>query len=219
MLMENFHPPHLEQNTSTNEAHNQLNIWLQEMLDKCVTEKIVKRPEKPQNLWFNNTLQEQWKIVKNRERTWRKYREQHHWKAYTMKRNKYICQLHYFKQQSISKRILDCKRDTKELFLLINKLTGNTIQNPLRLNKADEKLTKDFAKFFLSKIEKIRESFTNIPAYKAIHHDIPKFASFHPLTELEICTVIMRNEEQALWTRHHPNASTLKQILDACLPA
>ena len=55
-LMENFHPPHLEQNTNTNEDYNQLNLRLQEMLDKCVPEKIVKRPEKPQNLWFNNTL-------------------------------------------------------------------------------------------------------------------------------------------------------------------
>ena len=35
-LMGNFHPPHLEQNTNTNKAHNQLNLWLQEMLDKCV---------------------------------------------------------------------------------------------------------------------------------------------------------------------------------------
>ena len=61
MLMENFHLPHLEQNTNTNEAHNQINLWLQEMLDKFVPEKIVKRPEKPQNLWFNNTLQEQQK--------------------------------------------------------------------------------------------------------------------------------------------------------------
>ena len=37
--MENFHPPHLNQNTNTNEAHNQLNLWLQEMLGKCVAEK------------------------------------------------------------------------------------------------------------------------------------------------------------------------------------
>ena len=77
------------------------------------------------------------KIVIDRERTWRKYREQYYWKAYTMERNKYICQLHYFKQQSISKRVLDCKRNTKELFCLINKLTGNRIQNPLPPNKTD----------------------------------------------------------------------------------
>ena len=71
-----------------------------------------------------------------------------------MERNKYICQLHYFKQQSISKRVLDCKKDTKELFHLITKLTDNTIHNPLPPNKTDKELAEDFAKFFLSKIEK-----------------------------------------------------------------
>ena len=161
---------------------------------------------KPQNLWFNNTLWEQQKIVKNRERTWRKYREQHHWKAYTMERNKYISQLHYFKQQSISKTVLDCKKDTKELFHLINKLTGNTIYNPLPPYKTDEELAEDIAKFFLSKTEKIRESFTNMPAYKAIYHDTAKFASFCPLTE----------KEQALWTTHHPHKHP--QANTRCLP-
>ena len=157
------------------------------------------------------------KIVKNRERIWRKYREQHHWKAYTMERNKYICQLHYFKQQSISKKVLDCKRDTKELFLLINKLTGNTIHNPLPPNKTDEELTEDFAKFFLLKIEKIRELFTSIPAYKTVHHDTPKFACFHLFTELEVHTVIMKMKNKHCDLDIIPT-STLKQILDACLP-
>ena len=45
-LRENFHPAHLNQNTNTNESHNQLNLQLQEMLDKCVPAKIVKRPKK-----------------------------------------------------------------------------------------------------------------------------------------------------------------------------
>ena len=144
MLMENSHPPHLNQNTNTNEAYIslkvKLNLQLQEMLDKCAPEKIVKRLEKPQNIWFNTTLHEQWKIVKNRKRTWKKYKEQHHWKAYTMERNRYIHQLHYFKKQSVYKRVLHCKKDTKELFCLVNKLTGNTTQNPLSSNKTDEEL-------------------------------------------------------------------------------
>ena len=67
-LMGNLHPPHLNQKTNTNETYNQLNLQLQEMLDKCATEKIVKIPEKPQNLWFNTTLCEQQRIVKSRER-------------------------------------------------------------------------------------------------------------------------------------------------------
>ena len=39
MLMENFHPLHLNQNTITSEAYDQLNLQLQEMLEKCAPEK------------------------------------------------------------------------------------------------------------------------------------------------------------------------------------
>ena len=46
MMMENFHPPVLDPNTNTKEAQTQLIIQLQEMLDKCVPEKIIKRPKK-----------------------------------------------------------------------------------------------------------------------------------------------------------------------------
>ena len=116
-MMKNFNPPPLGLNTSANKAQTQLITRLQEMLDKRVPEKIMKRPKRTQNLWFNDTLQQQCTIVKNRERTWRKCRQQHHWKAYTVERNRYNCQLNYFKQQSLSKRILDCRNNAKELFL------------------------------------------------------------------------------------------------------
>ena len=46
MMMENFHHPLLGLNTKTNEAQTQLTIQLQDMLDKCVPEKIIKRPKK-----------------------------------------------------------------------------------------------------------------------------------------------------------------------------
>ena len=112
---------------------------------------------------------------------------------------------------------MDCKKDIKEPFCLVNKLTGNTTQNPLLHNKTDEELADDFAKFFLSKIEKVRETFINIPAYKAAQHYTPKFASFHPLTEMEVCTVRinMKNKHYEL---DIILTSTLKEILDACLP-
>ena len=216
MMMENFHPPHFRLNTNTSEAHTQFILQLQKMLDKCMPEKIIKRPRKPQNIWFNNTLQQQQKIVKNRGRIWRKYRKQHHWKAYTVERNKYICQLHYFKQQSISKRVLGCKKNAKELFLLVNKLTGNTMQNPLPPYKTDKELTEDLTRFFICKIERIRESFINTPAYKAIYQDIPQFPSFCPLTESKVHAVIMKMRNKYCELDIIPT-TIVKQILDACL--
>ena len=179
MMMENFNPPNLNLNTDINKAQTQLTARLQDMIDKCVPEKMVKRLKKPQNPWFNDTLWQQCTIVKNRERAWKKYGEQHHWKAYTVERNKYNCQLHYFKWQSLSKRILDCKGNAKELFLLVNKLTGSIAQNPLPPNKTDEELAKDFAGHFLSKIKKIRE---HLPIHHLTRHCTIMCLNLHPST-------------------------------------
>ena len=121
-----------------------------------------------------------------------------------MERNKYNHQLHYFKQQSLSKRIPDCKNNAKELFLLVNKLTGNIAQNPLPPNKTDEELPEDFARYCLSKIEKIRESLIDTASYVTLQHSVPKFTSFCPLTESEVCAVIMRKKNKTLQTQHHP---------------
>ena len=165
-----------------------------------------------------DTLQQQHTIVKSRERAWRKYRQKHHWKAYTVERNKYNCQLHNFKQQSLSKRILDCKNNARELFLLVNKLMGSIAQNPLPPNKTNQELAEDFAGYFLSKIKKIRESFTNTPPYETLQHWVPRFTSFCPLTESEVHTVIMRMKNKHCKLDTIPT-SILKQILEACLPA
>ena len=59
---------------------------------------------------------------------------------------------------------------------------GNRAQNPLPPNKTDEELAEDFANYFLSQIEKIRESLIDTPSYVALQHSIPKFTSFCPLT-------------------------------------
>ena len=135
-----------------------------------------------------------------------------------MERNRYICHLHYFKKQSISKRVLDCKKDTKELFCLVNKLTGNTTQNSLPPNKTEEQLAEDFAKFILSKIEEILETFNQHTSIQCCtQHDTPKFASFHPLTEMEVCTVRMNMKNKHCELDIIP-ISTLKQILDVYLP-
>ena len=72
-LMDNFQQLELNQNTDVSEAYEKFNLKLQEMIERCAL-KIVKRTEKPPKLWFNLTLCEQQKIVKNRERTWKEYK-------------------------------------------------------------------------------------------------------------------------------------------------
>ena len=68
MMMENFNPSNLDLNTNINDAQTQLTARLKDMIDKRVPEKMVKRPSKPQNPWFDDTLQQQCTIVKKQRK-------------------------------------------------------------------------------------------------------------------------------------------------------
>ena len=60
-MMKNFNPPPLGLNTNTNEAQTQLTTRLQEMLDKCVPEKIIKNQKEHKTfgsmIHFGNNVQ------------------------------------------------------------------------------------------------------------------------------------------------------------------
>ena len=59
-MMENFNPPLLSLNTNTNEAQTQFTIQLQEMVDKCVPEKIIdlkKHKTSGSMISFSNSIQ------------------------------------------------------------------------------------------------------------------------------------------------------------------
>ena len=58
----------------------------------------------------------------------------------------------YHKQQTITKKILDCGRDSKQLFSIVNDITNNKQINPQPDNKTHGEIPNDFADFFIGKI-------------------------------------------------------------------
>ena len=74
----------------------------------------------------------------------------------------------------------------KNLYKLVNHLTGNEVQNRLPDCESDKDLANRFANYFIEKIDKIRAKFNNIPPYKPqIREDIPKLVKFAKITETE----------------------------------
>ena len=59
----------------------------------------------------------------------------------------------------------NCKGNTKKLYQTLNILTGVKVENPLPEGKQDHELAEEFAEFFLSKIEKIRNNLQDVPLY------------------------------------------------------
>ena len=80
----------------------------------------------------------------------------HHWSAYTKER--YICNLQiiYYKCQAITKTILDCTNNSKQLLSMV--ITNNKLSNPLPENKSDEEIANDFETSSLKKYKKIEIS-------------------------------------------------------------
>ena len=66
-LEQNYTPPVIDSNASLKQACDQLNEELHKMLDRAEPLKRVRHADRPQNYLFSNYIQEQRKIVKNRD--------------------------------------------------------------------------------------------------------------------------------------------------------
>ena len=82
-------------------------------------------------LWYNNRIREQKKKVRHRERVWRKYVEDHQWKAYAEERNRLNRMIFANKQETFRNKVQECGKDTKKLYQLMNNMCGTVKQNPM----------------------------------------------------------------------------------------
>ena len=87
---------------------------------------------------------------------WAKCKQTNQWTAYKTERNIYNRLLKGHKKQSMSKKILKNRKNTKQLFKIVNKVTKNSQQNPLPDGNPEE-LAEEFINCFLNKIKTIRK--------------------------------------------------------------
>ena len=81
---------------------------------------------------------------------------------------------------------MDNSKNTKELFRIVNNLTGSNAHNPLPLGKITEETAEGFAESFSNKITKIQQSFTGTLQYYLKETNTPKFTSFKPFTNNKV---------------------------------
>jgi len=62
-------------------------------------------------MWFTEKAQEQKCVVRSRERTWKRYEEDHLWKALCAERNKNNHLIETTKREMFSAKIAECKGD------------------------------------------------------------------------------------------------------------
>ena len=90
---------------------------------------------------------------------------------------------------------------------------GNKDENPLPTGTTNSQLAEDFTYFFLNKINKIKERFTNIPAYQPWQLDTPQ-----PVTQSQLAKIVKLMPAKTCQLDIIPT-DRLKQVLEGCLPA
>ena len=177
-------------NKTVDELVIALERTLKEALDKHAPEvqRIVTVRQKTP--WFNQQVLEQKRMVRKRERTWKKHKQQHHWKALSTEKKKYRSILRKARCESISSKVAECKSNVKSLYNLVNNITGGVKENPLPECKDDKCLANTFADYFIEKIQKIWEALYNQTLYSPIDQEVPTIEEFIQFTEEDIEEII-----------------------------
>ena len=105
--------PYYGHNTILDEAYHLFEEELLKALNQVAPLKTIKCTDRQKHLWHNKFIKEQKTVVKKQRKTWRTYRQDHQWQAYTKARNIYNRLLTYHKKQTLSKTIQDSNKDTK----------------------------------------------------------------------------------------------------------
>ena len=74
--------------------------------------------------WFNDSLRDHKRIVRNRERIWKKYKTNDTWLAFKIERSKFRQSLKRARKEFVSESVLECNRDNKKLYKLASSLMG-----------------------------------------------------------------------------------------------
>ena len=179
-----------------------------------VTKVITERKKKT---WFRDDLKQQKRIVRRREKVFRKYRLQSCWIAWDRERKRYRKMLFEAKTACYSKQVKDCRGDIKGLYKMVNTLMGTSSDNPLPNHASNKDLAEEFADFFMDKIQKIRDNLTENPTYEPTKGSTSRLTEFRPFNETEIKKIVLSMKTKLCELDALPT-KLLKECIEDILP-
>ena len=126
--------------------------------------------------------------------------------------------LNYYKRNHLVGQVKDAQNDSKQLFRIVDRILGRKNENPLPKAASTLELTEDFASYFHTKIDTIREGFNGIDSYKPQPRDVPQLVKFAPVSPSELGKIIRKMLPKMCKLDQIPT-NKLQEILDGCLPA
>ena len=153
-----------------------------------LTKFITVRKKKP---WYNEELRKIRCRVRRAEKLYRCHGTTLLWKLFDTIRTEYKQNIKKSKIQTYTRQVADCKGDTKKLYNLVYRLMGKEKSSPLPDHTDEESLANDFANYFMSKIEKIREELEGYILYKPQGRNVREFSNFRLFSDEDVRTIIM----------------------------
>ena len=147
---ESYTAPRYSPNTTLDKACHLFQEELLKALNQTTPLNTIKCTDRPKHPWHNKFITEHKRVVKTEKKAWRRYKQDHHWQAYTKERNIYNRILTYHKKDC-QKRLKNQTRTLQKLFNLVNNLTGSKSSNPMPEGQTDGILAEEFAKFLSGK--------------------------------------------------------------------
>ena len=186
-------------------------------IDHHAPEKTKTITMRPCKTWFTSEVKQQKTIMRKQERVWRRSKSQHDWKLLIQERKQYRSLLKKTKTEILSSKVLECKGNTKMLYQLFKNISGQKTENPMPQSQSDQQLADDFADYFMTKIDTIRNALQHVPAYTPEGAVGCNMSNFHPIEEHQVQKIIMSLSTKSCELDIVPTR-LLKEILPSVLP-
>ena len=133
------------------------NSQLRNILNDLAPVKTRRVPVRPEAEWYSQGLREAKQIRRQAERAWRKSGLEVHRQVYMEKRNDVNSLIKESKVKFYKDMIDNSKNDTKQLFMVVNKLLGKKVKSAFP-SGSDSSVADMFSNYYFDKVNAIRAS-------------------------------------------------------------
>ena len=136
---------------------NSFEVVLKDVLDKhspAITETLMTRKSNP---WFTDEVRSEKRLLRKMEQTYHRSKTYAGLQNFKTQKQIYRDMLSKAKTDALSNKVMECGKDTKKLYKIVNIILGTNTEIPLPTTDDKNKLADDFANYFIGRIQKIRD--------------------------------------------------------------
>jgi hypothetical protein len=192
-------------------------IQLRALLDSHAPMTVKSVKSRKRVAWFDKSAGEMKKQARKLERRWKKSGCSSDLVIYKDARILYRKYLKECKSSHFQAAITAAKGNTKKLYAVVRGLMGKQQSNPLPERSSDAALAQEFANYFTTKIEKIRNDLQHVPRYEPSGMCTTLMSDFIALSEDNVKKLVLNSKSSTSDNDPLPSA-LVKQHIDILCP-